>query len=126
MVALAALLTCVGCGLVPAAEAFFGFGHPAVITVACVLLLGHGLQLTGAADAADAVAQRLLPNSTEPSVTILALIGLAALLFGFMNNVGALAPLMPLAGLVVVGLIGWRMVPKRQPAGGGSSFPGSI
>lgn len=39
MVALGALLACVLAGVVPTAEAFTGFGHPAVITVACVLVL---------------------------------------------------------------------------------------
>ena len=39
IVALAALLACVVTGLTPAADAFVGFGHPAVITVAAVLIL---------------------------------------------------------------------------------------
>jgi di/tricarboxylate transporter len=34
LVAMTALLACVLLGLVPAAAAFAGFGHPAVITVA--------------------------------------------------------------------------------------------
>lgn len=37
IVALTALLTCVFAEIVPAESAFSGFGHPAVITVACVL-----------------------------------------------------------------------------------------
>ena len=43
LVALASLLGCVLLGLVPPDEAFAGFGHPAVITVACVLVLSRGL-----------------------------------------------------------------------------------
>jgi di/tricarboxylate transporter len=92
LVALGALLVCVAAGLVPAREAFSGFGHPAVITVACVLVLGYGLQVSGAV---DALAQRFLPTAAGPTVSILALIALAALLSSFMNNVGALALLMP-------------------------------
>ena len=42
VVALAALMACVVCGLTPATEAFVGFGHPAVITVAAVLILKQG------------------------------------------------------------------------------------
>ena len=38
LVALAALMACVLLGLVSAEQAFLGFGHPAVITVACVLI----------------------------------------------------------------------------------------
>jgi di/tricarboxylate transporter len=94
MVAMAALLACVFLGLVPGGEAFSGFGHPAVITVACVLVLGYGLQLSGAV---EVLAQRFLPASAGPTLSILALIALAALLSAFMNNVGALALLMPVA-----------------------------
>lgn len=94
MIALTALLACVFAGLVPSSEAFAGFGHPAVITVASVLVLGYGLQLSGAV---DVLAKHLLPTSAGPTLSILALISLAALLSGFMNNVGALALLMPIA-----------------------------
>jgi di/tricarboxylate transporter len=92
MVALAALLACVAAGLVPSAAAFAGFGHPAVITVACVLVLSHGLQRTGAV---DALTRAVLPRSAGPTLSIAALAGLAAGLSGVMNNVGALALLMP-------------------------------
>lgn len=94
MVALGALLACVFAGLVPDREAFSGFGHPAVVTVACVLVLGYGLQISGAV---DGLTKRLLPTAAGPRLSILALISLAALLSGFMNNVGALALLMPIA-----------------------------
>jgi di/tricarboxylate transporter len=94
LVAMAALLASVTVGVVPVREAFAGFGHPAVITVACVLILGHGLQATGAV---QMLAKHLLPTRAGPTLGILALIALAALLSGFMNNVGALAMLMPVA-----------------------------
>lgn len=85
---------CVLTGLVPSADAFAGFGHPAVITVACVLILSRGLQASGAV---DALSDRVLPASSGPTVTIAAITGLAAVLSAFMNNVGALALLMPVA-----------------------------
>ncbi|NQD96835.1 SLC13 family permease, partial [Pseudomonas sp. CrR25] len=94
IVALAALLACVIAGLVPDEQAFAGFGHPAVITVACVLVLSFGLQSTGAV---DALAQRVLPANAGPVLAIAALTALGALLSAFMNNVGALALLMPIA-----------------------------
>jgi len=94
MVALAALLAVVIAGLVPAGDAFDGFGHPAVITVACVLVLSHGLQHSGAV---DLLARAVLPAEAGAFLTIAAITSLAALLSGFMNNVGALALLMPLA-----------------------------
>ncbi|NZA28248.1 SLC13 family permease [Luteimonas sp. SJ-92] len=94
MVAAAALLACVLAGLVPAGQAFAGFGHPAVVTVACVLVLSRGLQTSGAV---DALARAVLPAAAGPMLAIAALTGLGALLSAFMNNVGALALLMPVA-----------------------------
>ncbi|HDQ46141.1 MAG TPA: SLC13 family permease [bacterium] len=94
LVAMAALMICVMSGIVPGRAAFSGFGHPAVITVASVLVLGYGLRITGAV---DVLARRLLPASAGIMPGILALCGLAGLLSCFMNNVGALALLMPIA-----------------------------
>ena len=94
MVAMAALLACVLAGLLPAGSAFSGFGHPAVITVACVLVLSRGLQTSGAV---DLLARHVLPAKAGIAISLAALIGLGALLSGFMNNVGAMALLMPVA-----------------------------
>ena len=94
LVALLALMACIVAGVVPAEEAFTGFGHPAVITVACVLVLSHGLQTTGAV---DWLARTLLPRDAGRLSSMAALIGLGGLLSGFMNNVGAMALLMPVA-----------------------------
>jgi di/tricarboxylate transporter len=94
MVALGALLACVVVGLVPRAEAFSGFGHPAVITVACILVLSRGLQTSGAV---DVITNKVLPTNSSAWVSITALVLLAAVLSAFMNNVGALALLMPVA-----------------------------
>lgn len=99
MVAGASLLACILTGLVTPEAAFSGFSHPAVITVACVLVISYGLQQTGAV---DALTQRLLPSSAGPTLSIFALTTLAALLSGFMNNVGALALLMPVAIQIAV------------------------
>jgi di/tricarboxylate transporter len=94
MVALGALLACVLLGLVPSTQAFSGFGHPAVITVACVLILSRGLQNSGAV---DAITRVMLPKDAGPIISLTALVGVGALLSGFMNNVGAMALLMPVA-----------------------------
>ncbi len=94
LVAAGALMACVLVGVVAPEQAFAGFGHPAVITVACVLVLSHGLQTSGAVDALARVA---LPAKAGPMLSIAALTALAAVLSGFMNNVGALALLMPVA-----------------------------
>jgi len=94
MVAMGALLACVVAGLVPREATFVGFGHPAVITVACVLVLSRALQVTGAV---DFLTRKLIPTGRGPTLTIGVLSGVAALLSAFMNNVGALALLMPVA-----------------------------
>jgi di/tricarboxylate transporter len=94
IVALMALMACVVGGLVPAADAFAGFGHPAVIAVACVLVLSQGLQNTGAV---DWLARTVLPRKAGRLTSMAALMGLGAVLSGFMNNVGAMALLMPIA-----------------------------
>ncbi|MAG65841.1 SLC13 family permease [Pseudomonas sp.] len=94
IVALAALLACVVTGLTPAADAFVGFGHPAVITVAAVLILSKGLQTTGAV---EALAQRALPQRGGVLLGLGFLTLLGAALSAFMNNVGAMALLMPIA-----------------------------
>ncbi|MGK2952072.1 MAG: SLC13 family permease [Thiobacillus sp.] len=94
MVAAGALLACVFTGLVPYADAFAGFAHPAVITVACVLVLSHGLQTSGAV---DVLTRHMLPAKAGPTLSIFSLTALGALLSAFMNNVGALALLIPVA-----------------------------
>lgn len=99
MVAVASLLACVLFGLVLPVDAFRGFGHPAVVTVACVLVLSRGLQVSGAV---DVLTRYVLPAKAGPTASIAALAALAAVLSGFMNNVGALALLMPV-GIQIAG-----------------------
>ncbi len=94
VVAFAALMACVVTGLVPAADAFDGFAHPAVITVACVLILSRGLHDTGAV---DWLARRVMPRAAGRLTSMAALLGIGTVLSGFMNNVGAMALLMPIA-----------------------------
>jgi len=94
IIALGALLVCVAAGLIEPGVAFAGFGHPAVITVACVLVLSRGLQNSGAV---DVIARHAIPNGAGPLVSMGALVALGAVLSGFMNNVGAMALLMPVA-----------------------------
>ncbi|WP_343294084.1 SLC13 family permease [Ferrimonas balearica] len=94
VVALIGLLSCVLLGLVPETQVFNGFSHPAVITVAGVLIISSGLQSSGVL---NLLANRLLPKEAGliASLSILCLIG--AFISAFMNNVGAMALLMPLA-----------------------------
>jgi di/tricarboxylate transporter len=94
VVAFTALIVAVIGGVVPTDAAFAGFGHPAVITVAAVLVISRTLQVSGVISIfADAVIRFAKGQGAQMT----ALSGLGALLSAFMNNVGALALLMPLA-----------------------------
>lgn len=92
LVAFAALLISVLVGLVPASETFSGFGHPAVVVIALVLVVSKGLSNAGAV---ELVARSLTSAGRSLSSHIAAMAGLSAALSAVMNNVGALALLMP-------------------------------
>ncbi|GLI34049.1 SLC13 family permease [Desulforhabdus amnigena] len=92
LVALGALLAVAG--LTPTDQVFAGFGHPAVVTVAAVLVLSRGLLNAGVV---DTIAQSLGRVGNQPMIQVATLTGVVALCSGFMNNVGALALLMPVA-----------------------------
>lgn len=94
VVAMLALLIVVFTGLIPIERAFSGFSNPAVITVAAVLVVSRGLQNSGAV---DLVGQWLGKIKGGISIQLLALTGIITLLSAFMNNVGALALLLPVA-----------------------------
>ncbi|SFU86860.1 SLC13 family permease [Halomonas korlensis] len=94
LVALAALLGSVMLGLVPSDEAFLGFGHPAVITVAAVLVLSRGFERSGVV---DMIAVQVLKAGDRLLLQLLVLTGTVAVLSGIMNNVGALALILPVA-----------------------------
>jgi len=94
VVAFGALLAATLAGTVPFAEMFAGFGHPATVTVALVLVLSRGLQNSGAV---DLIARYLLPPVASPSRQVGILASVAGALSTMMNNVGALALLMPAA-----------------------------
>ncbi len=94
LVALATLLACVLLGLVAPDAAFAGFANDAVITVAAVLVMSHALARSGAV---DAVTAPLLRIAAHPNALLAGLCVVGALLSSIMNNVGALALLMPIA-----------------------------
>jgi len=94
IVALLALLIAVLAGAVPADQAFAGFGHPAVITVAAVLIVSQGLQNSGVVDLCASWTTRV---GHAPAVQVAALTALVAALSAFINNVGALSLLLPVA-----------------------------
>jgi len=94
VVALVLLLALVLLGLVGADEAFLGFAEPAVITVAAVLAISRGLQGAGTV---DLLIRAVAPLKGRPRAQVAAQTALCAAISAFMNNVGALALLLPVA-----------------------------
>lgn len=94
LIAMFALMSAVVAGVVSPDEAFQGFGHPAVITVAAVLIISSALRNAGVV---DEVASRISHLTETPILHIAALTGVVTVASAFMNNVGALALMLPIA-----------------------------
>ncbi|MEM6940457.1 MAG: SLC13 family permease [Pseudomonadota bacterium] len=92
IVAFGALMVGVVLGVVPGQEAFSGFGHPATLVVALVLVVSAGLVRSGAV----LLITRTLVDASRSLGAHIALMGaVGGVLSAFMNNVAALALLMP-------------------------------
>mgnify|MGYP001816696608 CR=1 FL=1 len=92
LVAFVALLLALLTGLVPKEEAFSGFGHPATVIIALVLIVSRGLSNSGVI---ELIARYLVDASRKLATHISIMAGLSAGLSAIMNNVAALALLMP-------------------------------
>ena len=92
LVAFGALLVAYLLGLIPTEAVFSGFGHPAVIIIALVLIISRGLYLSGAI---ELIASALLDGTRRIGQHIVLMAGVSAALSALMNNVAALALLMP-------------------------------
>lgn len=93
LVAVGGLLLAVVLGLVPDGEAFSGFSNPAVVIVALVLVASRAFENSGAL---AAVTRALLKKDRPVQVHIGFTGAVAAALSAVINNVAALALLMPL------------------------------
>ena len=93
LVAFGALTIAIVIGVVPQEEAFAGFGHHATIIIALVLIVSRGLFNSGAI---ELVARHVIDSGRSLFVHIGVMSGVAAVLSAVMNNVAALALLMPL------------------------------
>jgi di/tricarboxylate transporter len=81
-------------GIVPAEQAFIGFGHPAVITVAAILVVSRALQNSGLVDLLARWVDNVGGGRTLQIGLLCLLVTVAS---AFMNNIGALAIFMPVA-----------------------------
>ena len=91
--AIGALFVLVVLEIIPANEAFAGFAHPAVVTVALVLIISQGLKNSGL----TGLVGKLIGTRTFTEFQFLVcLLFIAAILSSFINNIGALAILLPI------------------------------
>ena len=80
-------------GVIPANQAFDGFAHPAVMTVALVLIISQGLKNSGLT---GLVGKLIGGKSFSKFQFLISLMLIAAVLSSFINNIGALAILLPI------------------------------
>ena len=92
LVAFVALLVALLTGVVPKEQAFSGFGHPATVIIALVLIVSRGLSNSGVI---ELLARYMIDASRKLAAHITIMSALAASLSALMNNVAALALLMP-------------------------------
>ena len=92
LVAFSALVIALLLGAVPKEEAFSGFGHPATVIIALVLIVSRGLSASGAV---EIITRTFIDASRKLSAHIGIMAALSAALSAVMNNVAALALLMP-------------------------------
>ncbi|MGC1502807.1 MAG: SLC13 family permease [Sulfitobacter sp.] len=92
IVAFTALMTGVVLGVVPTKDAFSGFGHPATLVVALVLVVSAGLVRSGAV---LLITRTMIDASRSLGAHITLMGAIGGILSAFMNNVAALALLMP-------------------------------
>jgi di/tricarboxylate transporter len=92
LIAFSALMAGVVLRVVPTKDAFSGFGHPATLVVALVLIVSAGLVRSGAV---FLITRTLVDASRGLGGHIALMGGIGAVLSAFMNNVAALALLMP-------------------------------
>jgi len=88
------LLSAVLIGVVPAEDAFTGFSHPAVITVAMVLIISQALRASGVV---SFFLRFLARTRHNPRMQLAANCTVTAVLSSFMNNIGALALMLPIS-----------------------------
>jgi di/tricarboxylate transporter len=93
LVAFGALVAALLAGVIPAGQAFSGFGHPATVIIALVLIVSRALTNSGVV---ELIARYMVSASRGLSLHIGLMAGVAAALSAVMNNVAALALLMPI------------------------------
>lgn len=94
VVALFLMIAIIVLGIIPYEEALANFGHPAVVIVGAMFIMSNALVYSGII---DLIVSRISFLHERPVLSLFCLIVLVALISGFVNNIGALAMVMPIA-----------------------------
>jgi di/tricarboxylate transporter len=108
LIALIVLLLTAITGLVSKDEVFSGFANPAVITIWAVYIVSGGLFKTGVADMLGSFIFRLSGNGVARLIAVIMLV--CGIMSAFINNVGAVAVLMP----AVIGISNKTKIPVSK------------
>ena len=108
LIALIVLLLVSITGLVPKDDVFLGFANSAVITIWAVYIVSGGLFKTGVADMLGSFILRLSGASEARLIAVIMLV--CGMMSAFMNNVGAVAVLMP----AVIGISNKTKIPVSK------------
>ncbi len=108
LIALIVLLLVSITGLVPKEDVFSGFANSAVITIWAVYIVSGGLFKTGVADILGSFILRLSGTGEARLIAVIMLV--CGIMSAFMNNVGAVAVLMP----AVIGISNKTKVPVSK------------
>ena len=98
IVALGVTLVLLLTGTVDFNEGFSGFSNPAVITIIAMFILSSGLVRTGVADSIARTMARA--GGSSPVLLTLVVMGAVGVMSAFMNNIGAVAVLLPAMFLI--------------------------
>jgi len=94
VVALAVMITIILLGILPYETVLSNFGHPAIIIVGCMFIISQALVRSGLI---DHIVNRLPFLHHRPILALFVLIIIVATISGFVNNIGALAMVIPIA-----------------------------
>jgi di/tricarboxylate transporter len=108
LIALIVLLVASITGLVSKDEVFSGFANPAVITIWAVYIVSGGLFKTGVADMLGSLILRVSGTGEARLIAVIMLV--CGVMSAFMNNVGAVAVLMP----AVIGISNKTKIPVSK------------
>ncbi len=94
VVAVLLMMAIIISGVLPYTDAFANFGHPTIIVVGSMFIMSNALVHSGIV---DAIVSRVTFLYRRPVLSLAFLTILVTILSGFVNNVGALAIVMPIA-----------------------------